>query len=95
MWQLNAYGFRAQIDTGLSLRDAQSVWVKIQRPDNTIIERAIASADITDPAGGIVSLPILQGDLTQVGWYHIQVIDRTPGRFLPSGILRFTVEKNL
>lgn len=95
MWQLNAYGFRVQVDTGLNLFQATDLWLRMQRPDGTLIDRIVVTADITNAVEGIISLPIVEGDLNQVGWYHMQVIDKTPGRYLPSGILRFTVEKSL
>ncbi len=95
MWQQNAYGFRAGIDTRLDLIEATSVWVKIARPSGSFVERLIPVVDITNSVDGVVSVPILDGDLTELGDYHIQVIDKTPGRFIPSSIVKFSVEANL
>jgi len=50
---------------------------------------------VDDILHGILSFELEDGDLTEVGCYRFQVIDRSQGRFLASEVQPFEVIPNL
>lgn len=74
MFYVGNKGINVQISTGWDLTAVVSVAAVIKRPDGTLIERSLTVLDF-DPVltAGIVKVPILEGDLTIPGVYHIQL----------------------
>jgi hypothetical protein len=94
--QQNAYGFRLQLRTGIPLLDTTELELKISPPAPAdIITRSLYDDNIVDRQKGIVGYDVQQGDFAVTGTYKIQLIDVTPGRHLPSRIVRFRVVSNL
>ena len=67
-------GLTQDVLTGWNLTDTPELIVLIEQPDGTMITRGLLKAEFGNGATtGIVSVPILETDLTCAGVYHIQL----------------------
>lgn len=84
----NSYGFKITLTVGPGKLDTTSAMaLRIKRPDATVVSRSLAAETITSVTDGTVVYTVVDGDFPLVGVYNLQLIDVTPGRFLPSNII--------
>jgi hypothetical protein len=88
---VNSYGFNILVKSKLNLTASSALKVLLVRPKGSGFERVIPLANLVSAARGEFTMPIEQGDLSEVGTYQVQVFDVTPGKNEPSSIGEFTV----
>jgi hypothetical protein len=80
----SSFGFKIRFDVvDGSLDSTSNMQLRIKPPTGSVVSKELSSANITDVAAGIVEYDVVEGDFPQVGTYILQLIDTTPGRFLP------------
>lgn len=89
--QQSAYGFRLTVDSGLDLSSATTIRFKLKRPSGSVVTRLLGASEVTDANAGLLSIEIESGNLSESGYYHIQIIDETIGRYMPSSVGKFLV----
>lgn len=95
--RVGSFGFGLEIPvSGISSGDDLSLRVIFERPDGTTFERTTTDdqIDITDDHT-LLTVAILDGDLTVTGVYHYQVWDVTADAMIRSDIDAFFIEGSL
>lgn len=92
---LNSYGIRLTIETGTNLSGSSALTLKMKRPNGTLVERELDTAAMLELAQGRIIVDFIEGDFPVVGTYSLQIFDTSPGRFIPSDIVKFKVRANL
>lgn len=91
----NSFGFSLSWDADIALDTTTSLLLEVQAPDQTIVQKDLTLSNISDAEAGIVTYLVQEGDFTQEGTYLLQIIDNTPGRFIPSEIKKLKVKRTL
>ena len=92
--QQSAVGFRLTFQTKIPLTDTTSMKL-IMKVGSDKKEITLDESNISDPNVGTVVYTTKDGDLDIVGTYTVQIIDTTPGVFLPSLKSKFKVVANI
>ncbi len=95
VFQKDSYGIIFSFQTGIDLSDTTSLKLTIVRADGSYFERTLADMSITNAALGNVTYEIQDGDFNLTGKYKGQLVDNSPGRYLPSKIFEFKVDANV
>ena len=95
-FQKDSYGIVFSFQTGIDLSDTTSLKLTIVRlADGSYFECTFADMTITNAALGNVTYIIQEGDFNLTGKYKGQLVDNSPGRYLPSKIFEFKVDANV
>ena len=90
----NSYGFKLTFNTGQDLSITTNLLLRIKSPSTTV-SRDLTVTNIQDAIKGIVFYDVIVGDFTLDGLWELQLIDNTPGRFIPSDVKKLIVKKVL
>lgn len=90
----DSFGYRITFNTGQSLEGSTAFELKINDGTSTVTKNLTAS-NILDADAGTVFYDVQDGDFPLVGTYFLQLIDATPGRYLPSDIKKLKVKDTL
>lgn len=90
----NSFGYRLTFNTGQSLEGVTNFQLKI-KGSTTTVSRDLTDANILDVEAGTVFYDVEDGDFDEVTTYLLQLIDSTPGRFLPSQQKKLKVKETL
>lgn len=82
------YGFRITIPTGRDLTYSTDFELKIQKPDRTVLTKALTDDNIVTPkSAGNVFYDAEDGDFSVVGAYKLQLFDQTGTGNIPSDVV--------
>lgn len=93
-FQMGTYGIVFSITTGVNMTNTTNLKLVIRKGDGTKIERDLTSSAITNAPTGTIAYTVQEDDLDVDGEYGIQLIDTTPGKFVPSVVQKFDVLEN-
>ena len=93
--QQNSIGLRLQMVTGADLTDTTDMILVLAKSAKVRKQSPLTASNISKPATGEIFYITQEGDLPEPGDWFGQVIDVTAGRFIPSEVFEFTVEKNI
>ena len=91
------FGFRITIDTGRDLTDAETIRLRIRKPDNSNVDKSLNTLNILEPkTDGKVFYDVVMGDFTIPGSYKLQLFDETGGSMrLASEIIKIKAKSSL
>ena len=93
--QQDTVGLRLNMVTGADLTDTTDMILVLAKSAKVRKEIPLTASNISNPATGEVFYITQVGDLPEPGDWFGQIIDVTAGRFIPSEVWEFTVEKNI
>jgi hypothetical protein len=92
----DSYGYRMTftLDPTASgrLADTTALVLRISDTDGDVEERELTGDNISDRTLGVVFYDVQEGDFTEVGNYLLELIDVTPGRFIPTEVRKLKVK---
>jgi hypothetical protein len=94
--QKDAFGFIMNFKTNTNMETTTSLLVRIRKQgSNEVTEHHLNASAIVDIPTGSVNFVVEDGDLDTLGNTKIQIVDDTPGRYIPSSIAHFKVVSNV
>ncbi len=92
----DSYGYRMTFTldpnaTG-ALSDTTDLLLRIKPPAGSVIEHQLTDENISDVSLGVVFYDVVPGDFAQEGDHFLEIIDVTPGRFIPAEIKKLSVK---
>jgi hypothetical protein len=94
-----SYGFKLHLtldpDKTGKLADATNFILRIKPPTGVTVDKELTDANIVDVTIGKIFYDVVDGDFDLVGDYQLEVIDVTPGRYLPTEIKKLAVKDTL
>jgi hypothetical protein len=93
IWQ-GTVGFKLQFQTNTSLVDSTDIQLVIKTDTRRLVKQ-LTTDNITNAANGEVTYVVEATDLTEIGFYELQLFDVTGGINLPSAKTKFKVVETL
>jgi len=90
----DSFGYRLTFNTGQSLEGSTNFELKIKGETSTET-RELTEDNILDVDEGTIFYDVQDGDFPEVTTYLLQLIDTTPGRYLPSEVRKLKVKDTL
>jgi len=93
--QKDSYGFIISFTTKANMSTTTSLKMRIRKGSSPVIEHGIDISNIIDPPTGKVNYIVEEGDFDTVTTVKMQIVDDTPGRYLPSTPIKIRVKDNI